>query len=307
MKKIKFYKSTILIAALLILSGCVERGTDGQPTGLIWELFGAPAEKAILWFAQLLGGQVGSYALGIIFVTIIARIIIAPLNIGMSKASFESSERMSYIKPLMDKITNRAKNAQSMEERAAIQSEQMALQKVAGVKIISAQGCLPLFIQLPIFSAMYAATVSSPLINNDKFLGVSLSQPSLIFGAIAAGLYYIQGLISQIGMSEEQKAMNRTVLLVTPITQLLLGLNLPAGANLYFVAGAIIVCLTTVYTSLVLRPKIKEKVATELANNQELNQWMQRKDVTASPKKDDAPSNYKIVDNKRRNIGKQKR
>ena len=66
-------------------------------------------------------------------------------------------------------------------------------------------GCLPLLIQMPIFSALYFTARYTQGIQNSEFFGISLGQPSFLFVAIAGISYLIQGYISTIGIPEEQK------------------------------------------------------------------------------------------------------
>ncbi|QTU82407.1 membrane protein insertase YidC [Carnobacteriaceae bacterium zg-C25] len=303
MKNKSIQKLTLFTTLLLLLSGCVSRTANGEPTGWVWDLLGKPMESIIIWFAQLFGGQAGSYGLGIIMVTIIVRIIITPLNLQMTRATTENSEKTTYIKPAMDEINDRLKNAQSLEERNAVQMEMMALQRAAGIKLISAGGCLPIFVQIPIFSALYFATISSNAIRSDVFMGISLDVPSMLLTILSAGAYLIQGLLTQIGMTPEQKQMNRTMILITPIMQLVFASSVPAGAALYWVIGGIVSCFTTLYTNLVQKPRIKEQVAEYMAQNPIT--LPKRKDITPNKTSETVPA--PITNGQRRNEGKQRR
>ena len=61
---------------LLFLSGCVSLDKSGNPTGWVWNLLGRPMSHVITYFAHNLNLGFG---LGIIFVTIIVRLIILHL------------------------------------------------------------------------------------------------------------------------------------------------------------------------------------------------------------------------------------
>lgn len=291
-------KLTIFGAMLFILSGCVQI-VNGEPTGWVWNLLGKPMEMIILWFANLFGNGVGSYGLGIIMVTIIVRLLITPINLDMTKIQTENSEKTLYIKPLLDELSQRVREADTMEEKRVLQMEQLELQRAAGIKMISARGCLPLFIQIPIFSALYFSTISSTVIRNDVFMGISLNEPHMFLAIVSAGLYFLQALLSQISMTPEQKQMNRSMLFITPVMQIMFAISVPAGATLYWVVGGVFSCLTTLYTGLVQKPKIKEAVAEYMKNNP----------VTLSKRQDVTPihdvTSLKTV--KRRNEGKQNR
>lgn len=292
-------KLTLFSAMLVLLSGCVQI-VNGEPTGWVWDLLGRPMEMIILWFANLFGNGVGSYGLGIIMVTIIVRLLITPINLDMTKVQTENSEKTLYIKPLLDELSQRVREADTMEEKRALQMEQLELQRAVGIKMISARGCLPIFIQIPIFSALYFSTISSTVIRNDVFMGISLNTPHMILAAVSAGLYFLQALLSQIGMTPEQKQMNRSMLFITPLMQIMFAISVPAGATLYWVVGGVFSCLTTLYTGLVQKPKIKAVVAEYMKNNPVT--ISKRQDVT--PVQDVTPS---ITTTQRRNEGKQNR
>lgn len=232
-------------------------------------------------------------------VTIVVRLIITPLNLDMTKVQTANSEKTHYIKPLLDELSQRVREADTMEEKRALQMEQLELQRAAGIKMISARGCLPIFIQIPIFSALYFSTISSTVIRNDVFIGISLNAPHLILAVLSAGLYFLQALLSQIGMTPEQKQMNRSMLFITPLLQIMFAISVPAGATLYWVIGGIFSCLTTLYTGLVQKPKIKAAVAEYMKNNPV--SVSKRKDVT--PAQDITP----VSTTQRRNEGKQNR
>lgn len=291
-------KLTIFSAMLFVLSGCVQI-VNGEPTGWVWHLLGKPMEMIILWFANLFGNGVGSYGLGIIMVTIIVRLLITPINLDMTKIQTENSEKTLYIKPLLDELSQRVREADTMEAKRMLQMEQLELQRAAGIKMISARGCLPLFIQIPIFSALYFSTISSTVIRNDVFMGISLNEPHMFLAIVSAGLYFLQALLSQINMTPEQKQMNRSMLFITPVMQIMFAISVPAGATLYWVVGGVFSCLTTLYTGLVQKPKIKEAVAAYMKNNP----------VSLSKRQDVTPihdvTSLKTV--KRRNEGKQNR
>lgn len=283
---------------LLVLSGCVGRTSKGEPTGWVWDLLGKPMEQLIFFFANQLGQQQGRFGWAIIIVTIIIRLIITPLHIKMMDANIESQERMTYIKPHMEKITAAMRQAQTPAEQMALRQAQLNLQTAAGVRFISAQGCLPIFIQLPVFAALYAAATSSKDILSDIFLGIPLGQFSVIFMILSSFFYLLQGLISQIGMTPEQKQMNQSVLWLSPMLNLVFALSVPAGAVLYWTIGGLFSCVTSFYTSVIQKPRIKAMVAED----------MKTRDLSIAVIKDVTPNQTPPTQPaQRRNVGKQNR
>src|SRR5690606_24138540 len=85
------------------------------------------------------------YGVAIILMTIIVRIILLPLMVS----SYRSMKKMQTLQPLMAKLREKYKdNPQQM------QIETMNLYKTHGVNPVA--GCLPMFLQLPIFMALYS-------------------------------------------------------------------------------------------------------------------------------------------------------
>lgn len=295
----KLLKLTTLSGLLLFLTGCVNR-VNNQPSGIVWDLLGRPIEQAIFMFAEFFGKQPGSYGIGIIIVTVIIRIFITPLNLQMMRANTIQQEKMTYIKPEMDAINQKMKQATTPEEQMKLRQEMLQLQQAAGIQLISASGCLPIFIQMPLFSALYFATSNSPEILNDIFLNIPLGQPSMVLMIITSVLYFLQGYISQIGLSPEQKQMGRSMLFVSPLMNVLFAQFAPAGAALYWTVGGVFSCLTSLYTVFIQKPSIKKQVAEEMKNKPIV--FPERKDVTET-------QNIKPVHvaKQRRNEGKQRR
>lgn len=298
----KIYKSSIILVLLAVLSGCVGRNANNEPTGFVWDFIGKPMEQLIMYVANLFNNEVGSYGLGIIALTIIIRLfIITPLTIRMMKANTINQEKMVYIKPQMDSLNAKMKAAISQQEKLVVQQEIMALQQSAGIKMISADGCLPLFIQLPIFSALYFATTTSPQILNDVLWGIPLGSPSVVLMVVSSAFYFLQGLISQINATPEQKAINKQMLYMSPLMNAVFAMISPAGAVLYWCVGGIFGCLTSLYTVYIQKPAIKKEVEEYMAKNPIKFSTNNIKDVTDSVKTTQSQVTL------RRNEGKQNR
>lgn len=102
------------------------------------------------WIARPLGyllhflSQVGNYALAIVLLTVCVRGLMFPL----SRKAAVNAQRMQELAPELKKITEKHKD--DMEARVRAQRE---LQQRVGFNPLS--GCLPMFIQLPIFVGLY--------------------------------------------------------------------------------------------------------------------------------------------------------
>lgn len=91
-------------------------------------------------------GMVQNYALAIIVVTILVRLVILPLDLRQKK----SSRKMAQIQPQIDSLKKRyGNNPQQMQKK------QQELFHKEGVKPLA--GCLPMLITMPIFFAFFGA------------------------------------------------------------------------------------------------------------------------------------------------------
>ena len=87
----------------------------------------------------------------------------------------------------------------------AAQAEMQQVYRENGLGMTGGIGCLPLLIQMPIFSALYFTARYTEGIRESTFYGIDLGNPSLVLVAIAGIAYLLQGYISTIGIPEEQK------------------------------------------------------------------------------------------------------
>ncbi|MBD3391015.1 MAG: membrane protein insertase YidC [Chitinivibrionales bacterium] len=99
----------------------------------------------VLWLLIVLHGIVKDYGVVIIVLTILSRVITYPLT----QSSMKSMNRMRELQPKVTAIREKHKgNPQQMNQKM------MALYKEEGVNPLN-PGCLPMFLQLPIFIALF--------------------------------------------------------------------------------------------------------------------------------------------------------
>ena len=112
-----------------------------------------------------------SYALAIIVLTLIIKTILWPLQ----NASTKSMKKMQALQPKMKEFQTKYK-----DDPTRMNQETMKLYKEYGVNPVS--GCLPMFVQIPIFFGFYSMLGTAIELRNSKFLWVhDLSQPDTVF------------------------------------------------------------------------------------------------------------------------------
>ncbi|WP_159977251.1 MULTISPECIES: membrane protein insertase YidC [unclassified Novosphingobium] len=101
-------------------------------------------EKPIFWLLTSLFKLVGNFGVAIILLTAIVRGIMFPV----AQRGFASMAAMRAIQPKMKALQERYK-----DDKQKQQQEIMALYKKEGVNPMA--GCLPMFLQIPVFFALY--------------------------------------------------------------------------------------------------------------------------------------------------------
>ncbi|HEX5351655.1 MAG TPA: membrane protein insertase YidC [Trichococcus sp.] len=304
--KKKLLLSAEMMALLVVLTGCMQYDENKNPTGFIYDYLVVPTGNLIVMLAEILNGN---YGLAIIAITIIVRLAIMPLNFSQIKKTMVQQEKMKYIKPELEDIQFRQKNAQSPEEKAAVSQEMMALYKENNISMTGGVGCLPILIQMPIFTAMYQAVNLTPEISASTFLGINLGVSSPLLAILAGVAYVIQGYVSTIGMPQETKSQMKSMMLMNPIMILMFSWSSPAGLALYWLAGGIFAAAQTALQNHMIKPKIQKQVEEEMKDRP-----VKKNVKMAKPASSSAPaqavkalsSNNQQTDGKKgRNAGKQ--
>lgn len=292
-----------LLSVMLFLSGCMSTDKQGNPKGFIYEFLVVPTQDLILWLADTFNG---SYGFAIIIITLIVRIIILPLNLSQSRKSLAQQERTAVIKPELDVIQAKQKAAQTNEEKAIAQQELMSLYKDNNMSMLGGIGCLPLLIQMPIFTAMFQAIRLSTPIATSTFIGINLGTRNIPL-AIAAGLIYlVQAYVSMIGISPEQKKQMKTMMYMNPIMILMFTISSPAGLGLYWLVGGFFGVFQTLLTNFYYKPKIQAEIAEEMKNRPKKERVIKEVEpISEQPKE---ITNNEVRSNPSgRNAGKQQR
>ena len=152
--------------------------TSGKYEGLWTSIFVKPLAFILL----KLGMIVKNYGISVILVSILIRLIAFPLT---KKAALQS-EVMKKAQPELNKIQKKYADKKDQESMMKQNQEIMAIYKKYGINPMA--GCLFAFIQLPIFVAFFEAVQRTPVIFEDKFLGLQLGTTPAV-GVTTATLY----------------------------------------------------------------------------------------------------------------------
>jgi YidC/Oxa1 family membrane protein insertase len=101
--------------------------------------------KPLLWVLRYFNGFLNNYGWSIILLTILIKILFAPLT----HKSYKSMKDMQKLQPKIAKIREKYK-----DNKEKLNQETMALYKT--YKVNPMGGCLPMIIQIPVFFALYS-------------------------------------------------------------------------------------------------------------------------------------------------------
>ncbi len=132
-------------------------------------MFGFVSEF-LLWAMNSLHALIGNYAWSIIILTLLIKTALWPIQ---NKATREM-RKMSVLSPKMTEMREKYK-----DDPQKMNQEVMKLYKEYGVNPFS--GCLPMFVQIPIFFGFYSMLGTAIELRNSSFFWISdLSQPDTV-------------------------------------------------------------------------------------------------------------------------------
>jgi YidC/Oxa1 family membrane protein insertase len=195
---------------------------------------------------------VGSYALAIILLTIFIRLLIWPLQ----NASMKSMRKMSKLSPIMNELRTKYK-----DDPQRMNQETMKLYKEYGVNPVG--GCLPMFVQIPIFISFYTMLGSAIELRNSSFLWVrDLSQPDTVAHILGFPINILPIVMAgaqiwqmQITPKTGDPAQQR-MLYIMPVIFLIFCYNYASGLALYWTVSTLFTVAQTYLTRNQTEPKL---------------------------------------------------
>jgi YidC/Oxa1 family membrane protein insertase len=197
--------------------------------------------KPLLYVLHFSHGFTGSYGIDIILLTILIKILMAPLT----HKSFVSMKAMQKLAPQMEKLKERYK-----DDKEKLNREIMELYRRNGVNPLG--GCLPMALQFPVFIGLYNA-LSTPIeLRHAAFLWIQdLSQPDWKSLPIAVGgwdfgipvLTILMGasMFVQQWMTPSAGDPNqRKLMLMMPLIFTFMFVTFPAGLTIYWLVNNIL-------------------------------------------------------------------
>jgi YidC/Oxa1 family membrane protein insertase len=242
---------------------------------LWWQVFGVSLDWLLHFLYSHIAGigvfeTIGAYGVAIIVMTIIIRLLLAPLQQFQLITQRKTYAEQRKLAPEVAELRKKYK-----KDPQRLNTEMMKLYQEHGVNPLGGMiGCLPLIVQIPILTALFyvftgwahshgsAPFLFVPNLNdnpNHHLIAAGLPIPALaylIFPILAGITTLIQTRMLQMrpppNPTEQELQtlqMQRTMLWISPLMIAYFALNVPAGLGLYWFIGN---CVSIIQQSFVV-------------------------------------------------------
>lgn len=243
-KRKPLFLSITLLLTTIFLSGCAAAQTEGAA---FHDYIVRPFIISIKALGEFFGN---SYGIAIIVITIILRTVLLPFALNTAKKQKDMREKMEVMRPEMEAIQARLKTAKTKEEQAKIQQEMMMLYQKHNFNPLN-MGCLPILLQIPVWTGLYYAIRLSPEIASHSFLWFNLGEADWIMAILAGVAYFLQFKVSMAttpvnvtpGQNEQQvqqqQQMMKMMGIMSPAMILIASLSTASALAVYWTISGI--------------------------------------------------------------------
>lgn len=226
-------------------------------------------------FLNFLYRFAGNYGLAIILLTMIVRLLVFPLTQKQIKIQAKTMAEMAKVKPHLDAINEKYKD--DPQERNRLIWEVYKEHNISPFAPL--RGCLPLFLQMPIFIGLYRVTNDTIDLQGAGFLWIrDLSQPDHLF-YLGVNLPFLgpwfnllpiimgvtQVIATWVGMkrASNMDPTQKQMMYLMPIFLTVFLYRLPAGLMVYWCTSNTWQIFQTMITNRMMeREEAKHKAAT---------------------------------------------
>jgi YidC/Oxa1 family membrane protein insertase len=193
--------------------------------GMLW-FVGQP----IFWLLTEINALVGNYGLAIVLLTCVIRLLMYPL----SAKQFRSQAALKRIQPKIAQLKDRYG-----DDKQKFMQAQMELWKKEGANPFG--GCLPVFVQMPVFLGMFWVLSESVELRQANFLlwykDLSMPDPFFILPILLGGAYFLQQHMTPMPTTDPMQAK---IMKWMPVVFCFFFLWFPAGLVLYYLANSLL-------------------------------------------------------------------
>ncbi len=196
-----------------------------------WFIFGSllPVRmiaKPIFYLLRFFYSFTQNYGISIIMITVLIKAIFFPIT----QKSMKSMKSMSSIQPKIAAIRK-----QWAKDKEKLNAELMKLYKTEKVNPLG--GCLPIFVQIPVFISLYNILYTTIELRHAPFFlwvtDLSAKDPYYVLPIIMGGTMFLQQYTAPTTMD----AMQSKIMMFLPAVYTFFFLNFPSGLVLYWLVN----------------------------------------------------------------------
>jgi YidC/Oxa1 family membrane protein insertase len=208
-----------------------------------WAIVRAVA-KPLFFAMKYLYGIFHNYGVVIIVLTVGIKLVLAPL----AYKSYKSMKQMAAVQPELQALQKKY-----AEDRERLNKELIKLYKDKKVNPVG--GCLPMFIQIPVFVALFNILYMTIELRQAPFMlwikDLSVQDPYYVLPILMGVTMFIQQKIQPTTMDPKQAQ----IMLILPVFLTFLFITFPAGLVLYWLTNNVLTILQQVITDRYLLPR----------------------------------------------------
>jgi YidC/Oxa1 family membrane protein insertase len=197
--------------------------------------------KPLLWLLVLFQGFIGNWGLAIVLLTVIVKLVTLPF---VTK-SMRSMKTMSLLAPQLKEL-----NKKYGTDKQRIQVETMALYKQYGVNPLT--GCLPMFLQMPIWIALYRMLSNAGELYRQPFIpgwinDLTAADPHYILPIVLCVAMFAQALLTPSAGDPSQKTQQQMMKYGMPLGFGVMSFWFPSGLTLYMLTNSLLTAVQSLY------------------------------------------------------------
>ena len=237
--------------------------------------------KPLLWLLLKFQSLLGNWGLAIVLLTILVKLVTLPF---VTK-SMRSMKTMSLLAPQLKEL-----NKKYAGDKQRLQLETMALYKQYGVNPLT--GCLPMFLQMPIWIALYRMLSNAGELYQQTFIpgwinDLTAADPYYILPVILCIAMFFQARLTPASPDPSQKTQQQLMKYGMPLGFGVMSFFFPSGLTLYIFTNTLLTAVQSIWLNK-YDPKTKAIAEQFQAKQDELAAKDVKAAKDANPKTEDA-------------------
>ncbi len=205
-----------------------------------WDGMTGGIGKVMFKMLKLFHSVTGSWGIAILLLTLLVKILLHPLNLKQLR----SMGKLQELQPKMQDLKKRYPDTQQFQQ------EVQKLYTEHNVNPLG--GCFPIFLQIPIFIALYSSLMGAIELKKVSFLwlpDLAKADPYGLLPVMFAGSIYVS---SKLTASPQMDKTQQSIMQIMPIMMLMMMMNVPSGVMIYLAGQSVLSLFETRYNKAVM-------------------------------------------------------